>query len=403
MTRSGAGTASPQSGYALLALLAASAVLVALLALAVPRMAMQAQRTKEERLIERGEQYRRAIKLYYRKHGEYPEEIDDLENTDGVRYLRRRYTDPLGDTGEWRLIHMGTDGRFEDSQLYDLARDRDGPRQPEGGHPSLGVAWSSTAGVAPTPQAAGAAAQAEFSELQEMPRLDPFDPVSRARAARESAAPDLADRDRYDRGFDFGGDEELGADETPRGTGPPDYRRMLPSRVPMNENDPDQRNSDAYQEQLAQAGIDPRRAASQFGAYPRRAGSAGTGSAAAQPGTASAQREVNPGAAAPGASAAGLINRLLTTPRAGGLAGAVNAGAATAGRRFERGIAGVASTKEGEGVKVYQGMTEYPKWEFVYDYRKDEDAQRGNSQAQPPAAEQTRNRRLTRIPGRPVR
>ncbi len=398
MTRGGAGTASPQSGYALLALLVSSAILLAMLALAVPRMAMQAQRVKEERLIERGEQYRRAIKLYYRKHGKYPEEIDDLENTDGVRYLRRRHTDPLSDTGEWRLIHMGTDGRFEDSQLYDLARDQDQARRPGGGPLSLGVVQSSTAGVVPTPQAAQAAAQAEFPGPQETQWLDPFDPASRARAARESAAPDLADRDRYDRGFGFGGDEELGANETPGDNVPPDYSRMLPSLVPMNENDPDQRSSAAYQQQLAQAGIDPRRAAGQPGAYPRRAGSA-----AAQPGTAAAQQEANPGAIASGTSAAGLINRLLTTPRAGGLAGAVNTSAATAARRFERGIAGVASTREGEGVKVYQGMTEYPKWEFVYDYRKDEDARRDNTQAQPPAAEQMRNWQPTKTPGRPVR
>ena len=96
-----------QEGYALLVLLATSAVLLAALALAIPRMAMQAQRVKEERLIQRGEQYSRAIKLYYRQHRKYPARLDDLEDTDGVRYLRGRPRDPLGETGEWRLIPHG--------------------------------------------------------------------------------------------------------------------------------------------------------------------------------------------------------------------------------------------------------------------------------------------------------
>ena len=118
-----------QGGYALLALLATSAILLAGLALSLPRMAMQALRVKEERLIERGEQYRRAIELYYREHGKYPPELDDLEDTDGVRYLRRRYKEPMGTTGEWRIIHMGTDGRFEDSLLHDLGEpEGTGPR-----------------------------------------------------------------------------------------------------------------------------------------------------------------------------------------------------------------------------------------------------------------------------------
>ena len=35
--------------------------------------------------------------------------------------------------------------------------------------------------------------------------------------------------------------------------------------------------------------------------------------------------------------------------------------------RFERGIAGVASTSEATAVKVYNGKTAYNEWEFVFD------------------------------------
>ena len=108
-----------QQGFVLLALLFASAAIAIQVAVLLPRAAMQAQRIREERLIYRGEQYKRAIELYFRKHQKYPEELDDLEDTNGVRYLRRRYKDPLTGEDEWRLIHIGPDGRFKDSLIYD--------------------------------------------------------------------------------------------------------------------------------------------------------------------------------------------------------------------------------------------------------------------------------------------
>ena len=191
-----------QGGYALLALLATSAILLAGLALSLPRMAMQALRVTEERLIERGEQYRRAIELYYREHGKYPPELEDLEDTDGVRYLRRRYKEPMGTTGEWRIIHMGTDGRFEDSLLHDLG-------EPEGTGPRALFGDS-----------AGGPAGTMIAERQGMderagagppgypdpgPGMEPlaFGSAERLRAGRQSAAPDLATRQAYTQGFEF--------------------------------------------------------------------------------------------------------------------------------------------------------------------------------------------------------
>ena len=59
-----------------------------------------------------------------------------------------------------------------------------------------------------------------------------------------------------------------------------------------------------------------------------------------------------------------MINRILTTPRPGGMPqGAQTLGGATLGG----GIAGVASNAEGEGVMVYNEHTKYDEWEFVYD------------------------------------
>jgi hypothetical protein len=60
-----------------------------------------------------------------------------------------------------------------------------------------------------------------------------------------------------------------------------------------------------------------------------------------------------------------MIRNILTTPRPGGMPQA-NPGGLTIGG----GIAGVASTSEGEGVKVYNDRTLYQEWEFIYDQQK---------------------------------
>lgn len=64
-------------------------------------------------------------------------------------------------------------------------------------------------------------------------------------------------------------------------------------------------------------------------------------------------------------AAARMIQGILTAPRPGGMPQA-NPGGLTIGG----GIAGVASTAEGEGVKVYNDRTLYQEWEFIYDAQK---------------------------------
>ena len=66
----------------------------------------QYNRDREEEMIHRGVQYSRAIRAYYRKFNRFPAKIEDLENTNQVRFLRKRYKDPL--TGkDVRLLHYG--------------------------------------------------------------------------------------------------------------------------------------------------------------------------------------------------------------------------------------------------------------------------------------------------------
>ena len=61
-----------EQGFALLTVLFLGAAILIGLALSLPRAAMQAQRIREERLIYRGEQYQRAIELYFRAPQEVP-------------------------------------------------------------------------------------------------------------------------------------------------------------------------------------------------------------------------------------------------------------------------------------------------------------------------------------------
>jgi len=96
------------------AMMSAAAVMIYL---QLPRFVMQAQRSKEQLLIDRGEQYQRAIQLYYRKVKSWPQSLDDLEKGNNTRFLRRRYLDPFTGKADWRLVHMAN-GVYTDSLVY---------------------------------------------------------------------------------------------------------------------------------------------------------------------------------------------------------------------------------------------------------------------------------------------
>lgn len=96
-----------ESGYVLLAVVCMTVLLLISLAVAAPKVAQSIQREKDLETIHRGEQYRRAIQLYYRSLGNYPTSIDQLLNTNNVRFLRKRYTDPLTGKDDWKPVYYG--------------------------------------------------------------------------------------------------------------------------------------------------------------------------------------------------------------------------------------------------------------------------------------------------------
>ncbi|HZQ18552.1 MAG TPA: hypothetical protein VFA90_07500 [Terriglobales bacterium] len=94
-----------EQGYMLLTLM----LFVTLLAIGslawIQKVDFQIKRDREEELIHRGVQYSRAIRRYVKKFGRYPSKIEDLESTNNIRFLRKRYKDPI--TGKpFKLLRM---------------------------------------------------------------------------------------------------------------------------------------------------------------------------------------------------------------------------------------------------------------------------------------------------------
>lgn len=96
-----------EHGYILLGLLFMTAVILIALAAAAPHLGTSIKRDREEELVRRGKQYQRAIQLYYRKFGRFPNSLTDLEKTNNIRFLRKKYTDPITGSDEWKLIRFG--------------------------------------------------------------------------------------------------------------------------------------------------------------------------------------------------------------------------------------------------------------------------------------------------------
>jgi type II secretory pathway pseudopilin PulG len=96
-----------EQGYVLLLMLFLAAMLIIAMTAAAPYLTTQIKRDREIEMIHRGEQYARAVKRYYRKFGRYPGRIEDLEKTNNIRFLRKRYKDPMSADGGWRLVRFG--------------------------------------------------------------------------------------------------------------------------------------------------------------------------------------------------------------------------------------------------------------------------------------------------------
>jgi type II secretory pathway pseudopilin PulG len=96
-----------EEGFTLIAVIFLVALLVIAMAVAAPSIRKEIQRDREVETMHRGLQYKRAVKLYYKKFNAYPPNVEALVNTNNIRFLRKKYIDPTTGKDEWKIIRFG--------------------------------------------------------------------------------------------------------------------------------------------------------------------------------------------------------------------------------------------------------------------------------------------------------
>jgi type II secretory pathway pseudopilin PulG len=120
----------------IIVLMIATLLLVAL-TVALPSVYQEGQREREAELVFRGIQYARAIALFHRQFNRYPVSIRELKGTNGIRFLRQEYRDPMDPKGKWRFIHANAAGVLIDSKNRPLS-----PNLPNASNPAGGIGLS---------------------------------------------------------------------------------------------------------------------------------------------------------------------------------------------------------------------------------------------------------------------
>jgi hypothetical protein len=417
---------SGESGFALLLVFVMAAAVSILLFMEVPRVAFESQRMREQMTIDRGLQYERAIQLFYRKYRLYPQTLDDLETTRNIRFLRRRYKDPL--TGkDYRLLHVGPAGQLTDSLVTPPAplpgsTTGSGLGSSPGASNATGSAFGSSFGSSfgsgsnsqPAPAQSGNVASANGSpdpnnpndpNAQQAP--DPLNmaarrPSDRIIGVQTAANPNGGNPGEPDPNQPPQPDPNQPQQPVQTGQLPvPVQQPVLPGQQPIpgqpvqqpadpnqpsDPNQPNQPGNPPDPSQPQNPGQNPGQAPQpqppiqfptaippgattsspgqpQFPGAPGMPGQAGVPGFAGQ---AAGQPGGVPGQAGGPQSAANMIQQLLTTPRQA--PSSISTGF-TSGNTG--GIAGVASTAEGKGIHKVNDRTKYKEWEFVYDLKKD--------------------------------
>ncbi len=104
-----------QRGFVMAMLLALITIMGILLMKGIPAITTEVQREQEAELIFRGESIAKAIRIYAAKSGRYPNALAEL-GTVKPRIIRKIYTDPMTESGEWDLIYAVQPGATGDTQ-----------------------------------------------------------------------------------------------------------------------------------------------------------------------------------------------------------------------------------------------------------------------------------------------
>jgi type II secretory pathway pseudopilin PulG len=136
-----------QRGYMLITLMLALALITIGLLTVLPEIGQQIRRDREEEMRHRGTAYMRAIQHFYKKFGRYPSRVEELENTNNLRFIRKPYKDPInrdpatGKERDFKLLHQ-TDISLNNGpvlgQIPGQVLPGQGGRQGQGGLGGLG-------------------------------------------------------------------------------------------------------------------------------------------------------------------------------------------------------------------------------------------------------------------------
>jgi hypothetical protein len=96
-----------EDGYLLVWVIFMLFIFTLWLSVAIPRAAKEIQLDRDRETVERGKQYIRAVQLYYRKFHAYPPNANALVNTNEIRFLRKKYKDPITRKDDWKPIRYG--------------------------------------------------------------------------------------------------------------------------------------------------------------------------------------------------------------------------------------------------------------------------------------------------------
>ncbi len=330
-----------ERGFALLLIFAVAAAAAMMLYMELPRAVFESARAREDLLVERGEQYKLAIRRFYTKNRKYPQSMDELEQMNGTRYLRRRYKDPLTGEDEWRMIHIGPAG-FTDSKVFPATPQTE---QKEVRQSSIGGGYQVGGGNI-NPEEAEKGIQDVALRQRATDQLPNTFPGQEATSDAEENDPNKPP-------------PPPGENSQQNGNDPAN-----PQTSGQDPNSSQQQNANSGQSGF---GRNYNPSTGQFGNPSVMPGGAGTTSPTGQAN--------NP--------ALGMIQNLLTRPRPApssvatggtsspGMSGTGGAQAA-AGQQpaaFVGGIAGVASKYKGEGIKLIHDRSKIDEWEFLFDYR----------------------------------
>lgn len=95
------------AGYTLVAVVIGMAILAILIMGVAPSVATIMKREREQELLFRGKQYARAIALFQRRYGRFPNELKELyENR--PRTIRKLFKEPICNCPDWHVIYQNS-------------------------------------------------------------------------------------------------------------------------------------------------------------------------------------------------------------------------------------------------------------------------------------------------------